>query len=316
MPGWSAPNVLSSRNDFKTRRRAPTRSDQHRRTIARRDPLYKFDREIGPHSWTAAPTLPRPPSPPRHGGGTPPAADRTRAGKPDRRQGRRSTCQVVRLRSCARPGRGVRSTAACRQGRSPPARSPRAGGARARCGRHGQRPVGGADVRRRGWRSSWAACLPGVRTWLRRLGAALTGLQIRFFLVSERPQSVAITGVRARPHGHASVKMKTFVIAACSRDVLDLSDHEVQWVQLDLSRNGGTALFGDMDNRLDLDLGRGDTIEMRLQVDAKPPGHIQRWSLDLDHCGRQEVVSAHLRPAGSFVLAPPLSDSAPTIQVG
>ncbi|MEU4487720.1 hypothetical protein AB0H94_23015 [Streptomyces purpurascens] len=130
---------------------------------------------------------------------------------------------------------------------------------------------------------------------------------------------MAITGVRARPHAHASAQMQTRVIAECSKDVLDLGDYEVHWVQLDLSRNGGTALFeeGGPRKRLDLDLGRGDTIEMHLLVAAKPPGPAQRWSLDLEFtvAGRKWYLPIS-GPSGSFVLAPPLPDSAPTIQVG
>ncbi|MFF7767681.1 hypothetical protein ACFZC7_14370 [Streptomyces massasporeus] len=130
---------------------------------------------------------------------------------------------------------------------------------------------------------------------------------------------MAITGVRARPHAHASAQMQTRVIAECSKDALDLGDYEVHRAQLDLSRDRGTVLFEERGThkRLDLDLSRGDTIEMHLLVAAKPPGPAQRWSLDLEFTGAGRKWYVPISgPSGSFVLAPSLPGSAPTIQVG
>ncbi|MFB7467047.1 hypothetical protein ACFCZ1_26730 [Streptomyces sp. NPDC056224] len=162
------------------------------------------------------------------------------------------------------------------------------------------------------------ACQPAVRTWLRQLGAAPTGLQIRFFLVSERTQSLAITGVRARAHGHPRVVTRTHISAECPRDYVDFSGHERQWLDVALGANGATTRFGEpaTDERLELDLGRGDTIELRLLLNAKPPGPAQRWSLDLEFTddGRKWYLPI-AGPPGSFVLAPPLPESAPTIHV-
>ncbi|MDX3539391.1 hypothetical protein PV721_34715 [Streptomyces sp. MB09-01] len=163
------------------------------------------------------------------------------------------------------------------------------------------------------------ACQPAVRIWLRRLGAAPTGLQIRFFLVSERTQSLTITGVRARAHGHRPAVTRTQISAECPRDYVDFSDHERQWLDVALGANGATTRFGEAgtDERLELELGRGDTIELRLLLDAELPGPAQRWSLDLEFTveGRKWYLPI-AGPPGSFVLAPPLPEGAPTIHVG
>ncbi|MFJ3728272.1 hypothetical protein ACIPYQ_37680 [Streptomyces sp. NPDC090045] len=162
-------------------------------------------------------------------------------------------------------------------------------------------------------------CLPAVRTWLRRLGAAPTGLQIRFFLVSERAQSLTISGVRARPHAHPPTVTRTRISAECPREYVDVSDHELQWLGVALGARGATTRFGEASttDRLELDLGRGDTLEMRLVLDAKPPGPARRWSLDLEFTvdGRKWYLPI-AGPPGSFVLAPPLPEGAPTIHVG
>ncbi|MGW9172204.1 hypothetical protein [Streptomyces decoyicus] len=163
------------------------------------------------------------------------------------------------------------------------------------------------------------ACRPAVRTWLRRLGATPTGLQIRFFLVSERTQSLTITGVRARAHAHPPVVARTHISAECPRDYVDFSGYERQWLDVALGANGATTRFGEAgtDERLELDLGRGDTIELRLLLNAKPPGPAQRWSLDLEFTDDGRKWSLPIAgPPGSFVLAPPLPESAPTIHVG
>lgn len=166
------------------------------------------------------------------------------------------------------------------------------------------------------------ACLPGVRTWLRRLGAEPTGLNIRFFLVSERTQTVSITGIRARPQGRPSPAPKTQIIAECERDYVEPGEHVVWADPFELGR-GGAARSEHLDwggegerKPLDLDLGRGDSIEFILPMTAKAPGPVQRWSLELEFTvdGRKWYLPI-MGPPGSFVLAPPLPAGSSTIRV-
>ncbi|MER5930963.1 hypothetical protein [Streptomyces sp. NPDC002054] len=176
-----------------------------------------------------------------------------------------------------------------------------------------------ASLKELGTPPSQNPCNPTVRKWLTARGAVPAGLDIRFHLVSERPQSVSITGIRARPYEHTTKPLRTMVEAECTAHHLEYGEGEVYSLEMEVGSAGsGARAEGGLPGKslVDLDLGKGDTLEFHIALTAKGPGGAERWTLELEFTTGDEKRYVPISgPFGSFVVAPPLPDNAPALHL-
>lgn len=177
-----------------------------------------------------------------------------------------------------------------------------------------------ASLEELGTPPSQDACNPAVRKWLTARRAAPAQLDIRFYLVSERPQSVSITGIRAHPHEHTTTKpLRTMVEAECTANQLQYGEGEVYFLEMEVGSAGsGARADGGHPGKslVDLDLGKGDTLEFHIALTAKGSGGAERWTLELEFSAGDEKRYVPISgPPGSFVVAPPLPDDAPALRL-